>query len=466
MNPPLAGVRVVEVASHVFVPMAGRARGVGRRGHQGRGSRGGDPYRGLATFGLHNVYRGVDPFFQSANRGKRSVGIDLKHPAGGRCSCRLVGSADVFMTNLRSDARRQAAHRRGRHPARQPGGHLRAGHRVRTAGPDAGRGGYDAGAYWARSGMQHLFRRRRGLGDPVRRLRRRGGHLSVAGAVERRAVRRARPARRPRSTPPCWPRGCGRSSPTWSTPVWTRPPAAAPPDRHEFCNPLWQTYRTADGRFVALTMVAPDPHWPDLCRRLGVARTGRRYPRFVDAESLGQHAGVRRAPRRIFAAHARPVAAPLPVLGGVGGGADPRRDPHDPQVRANGFVAPVDMGNDVSLPLVTAPVQFDGRPASHRAPEPGEHTEAVLLVRSTGVEHLWVNSVATRSAGDSIPRGRGWAGSAQLKFRLWETRRGQPDPGRQESCRAVSELPRAARGALAGPAALTAGQPVDVKLAA
>ena len=48
---------------------------------------GGDPYRGLVTVGLHNVYRGVDPFFQSANRGKRSVGIDLKHPDGRRvCS--------------------------------------------------------------------------------------------------------------------------------------------------------------------------------------------------------------------------------------------------------------------------------------------------------------------------------------------------------------------------------------------
>ena len=52
----------------------------------------------------------------------------------------------------------------------------------------------------------------------------------------------------------------------------------------------------------------------------------------------------------------------------------------DPQVRANGYIAQADMGNGVSLPLVTSSVQFDGQPGqSRRAPEHGEHTEAVLL---------------------------------------------------------------------------------------
>jgi crotonobetainyl-CoA:carnitine CoA-transferase CaiB-like acyl-CoA transferase len=52
----------------------------------------------------------------------------------------------------------------------------------------------------------------------------------------------------------------------------------------------------------------------------------------------------------------------------------------DPQVRANGYIAATDMGNGVSLPLVTSPVQFDSEPGRpRRAPEHGEHTEEVLL---------------------------------------------------------------------------------------
>ena len=60
-----------------------------------------------------------------------------------------------------------------------------------------------------------------------------------------------------------------------------------------------------------------------------------------------------------------------------------------PRCVANGFVAQVDMGHDVSLPMVTAPAQFDGRPGQPtRAPEPGEHTEAVLLDLGVGWDEL------------------------------------------------------------------------------
>ncbi|MGZ4785967.1 MAG: CoA transferase, partial [Acidimicrobiales bacterium] len=154
MTAPLDGVRVLEVASHVFVPMAGAVLSEwGAQVIKVEHPETGDPYRGLATLGLHNVHDGVDPFFQSANRGKRSVGIDLKHDEGRRLLSRLVEQTDVFLTNLRPDARRRlqidvADIRRG-----NPAVIYVRGTAFGARGPDAGRGGYDSGAYWARSGM-------------------------------------------------------------------------------------------------------------------------------------------------------------------------------------------------------------------------------------------------------------------------------------------------------------------------
>ncbi len=158
---PLAGVWVVEVASHVFVPMAGAVLGEwGAEVIKVEHPDGGDPYRGLVTVGLHNVYRGVDPFFQSANRGKRSVGIDLSQPAGRALLSRLVARADVFMTNVRADGRQRLGIERDEIRADNPAVIYVRGTALGSRGPDAGRGGYDAGAFWARSGMAHQLRRR------------------------------------------------------------------------------------------------------------------------------------------------------------------------------------------------------------------------------------------------------------------------------------------------------------------
>src|SRR3546814_7164168 len=44
-------------------------------------------------------------FFEAANRGKRSLALDLTKPEGREVLYRLVETADVFITNLRAGAR-------------------------------------------------------------------------------------------------------------------------------------------------------------------------------------------------------------------------------------------------------------------------------------------------------------------------------------------------------------------------
>ena len=387
MDAPLAGVRVLEVASHVFVPMAGSVLGEwGAEVIKVEEPGSGDPYRGLSTFGLHNVYRGVDPFFQSANRGKRSVAVDLKAPGGRRLLSRLVESADVFMTNLRSAPRRNLRIDVADIRRDNPSVIYVRGTAFGPRGPDAGRGGYDSGAFWARTGMQHLFtppaagaptRLRPAFGDNA-------GSLAIAGAVSTALYRRARTGEPAVIDVSLLAAGMWQIQPDITNAGLDDGDGhdGGAPDRYEFWNPLWLTYRTADGRFVAFMMLAPDRHWPDLCRRLGHPEMAA-DPRFTDMESRRRHSrACVEALDAIFAGH--DFGHWRRALAGFAGEWAPVQSPaevhDDPQVHANGYIAGTGMGNGVSLPLVTSPVQFDGQPGRpRRAPEHGEHTETVLL---------------------------------------------------------------------------------------
>ncbi len=141
-------------------------------------------------------------------------------------------------------------------------------------------------------------------------------------------------------------------------------------------------YRTADDRFVALSMLAPDPHWPELCVALGHPEMAK-DPRYIDMEARRRNA--RSCVQDLEAVFAqRTLAEWLGVLARLAGEwapvLTPREVHSDPQVVANGYIAAVDIGNGASLPLVTSPVQFDGKAGRPtRGPEHGEHTEEVLL---------------------------------------------------------------------------------------
>ncbi len=52
----------------------------------------------------------------------------------------------------------------------------------------------------------------------------------------------------------------------------------------------------------------------------------------------------------------------------------------DPQVTANGYLGEVVMDDGTTYRLPAVPVQYDGAPPElRRAPELGEHSEAILL---------------------------------------------------------------------------------------
>ena len=101
---PFEGVRVVELAQWVFVPVAGALLADWGADVVHVEAMEGDPYRGLASQGIGAERGGVNLSLALANRGKRSLALDIRRDAGRTVLLRLLESADVFLTNMRPGA--------------------------------------------------------------------------------------------------------------------------------------------------------------------------------------------------------------------------------------------------------------------------------------------------------------------------------------------------------------------------
>jgi crotonobetainyl-CoA:carnitine CoA-transferase CaiB-like acyl-CoA transferase len=97
---PLSGIRVVELASVIMAPYACQILGDLGADVIKVEDRAGDLSRGLGG-GPHPELSGIA---LNLHRNKRSVQIDLAHPDGRAVFDRLLGDADVFVTNMRPRA--------------------------------------------------------------------------------------------------------------------------------------------------------------------------------------------------------------------------------------------------------------------------------------------------------------------------------------------------------------------------
>jgi len=99
---PLHGVRVVEVAGWIAAPSAGAIMADMGADVIKVEPPGGDFYRGamrMPKVAEDHPLHGHDAAFESDNRGKRSLAVNLKEAAGAELVQRLVSEADVFICN-------------------------------------------------------------------------------------------------------------------------------------------------------------------------------------------------------------------------------------------------------------------------------------------------------------------------------------------------------------------------------
>ena len=380
---PLEGIRVLEVAMYGFVPSAGAVLAdwgadVIKVEHAVTG----DPQRGLRQVGTMRVEGDPNPNIEHANRGKRSIGLDIARPEGREVLYELTRRSDVFLTSFLPATRRKlgidVADIRAVHPTIV----YARGSALGPRGPEADKGGYDSTAFWARASTAGSLTPpdldgvipppAPAYGDTISGTNLAGG--IVAALLKRERTGETSIVDVSLLGSGVWAMGHGIAL---SLHVGAPLVAARSGGHGAPSNPLSGLYRTADNRYLMLTMLQPARFWGEVCRHLDRPELAT-DPRFATAEDIAANTEQAvKLLREVFAT--RTLAEWAQRLATLSGPWAPVQDSlqvgEDAQVRANDYLVPAG-----ELSLVASPVQFDVQPPElSPAPEFAAHTEEILL---------------------------------------------------------------------------------------
>ncbi len=383
MHKILEGIRVLEWAIFHAGPAGGailadmgadvikiEQPGVGDSSRQGR------HYKGIDFgFGRHG-----NLFYEGANRGKKSITLDLSSEQGQKIAHRLVKKSDVFLTNLRPETVKKMKMDYSRLVELRPDLIYASVTLYGSRGPDANRAGFDYQGQ-AKSGFMYnigepgmppllgqfgiidqttavmasyqvvtaLFMRERfGVGQEV--------EVSLLGSAAYLLYLNNLTAL-----------VTGRQVP-----------------RHDrkTADPLRNTYQCLDGKWLVQTQVPNQEKWKSLCNLLGIPELGddRRYDsrdkrleRSEELIPLLDEAFLKK-PRdewvRLFNENDLSVSPVYTTLEAV----------QDPQMTANEYVVDYDHPDLGMIRIPGFPIRFSRAEIKHnlRAPELGEHTNQVL----------------------------------------------------------------------------------------
>lgn len=379
---PLSGIKVIEFAHWMAGPLAGGVMADWGADVVKVEPPGGDPMRALfASLGARSD--APNGGFIAANRGKRSIELEIKSPEHRAVFDKLLEGADVLLTNLRPDALKRLGLSPQELSERYPRLVYCSVSAYGWGGPDEDRPGYDVAAFFARSGVMHEITTEgnapaalmQGIGDSFTAMTAVTGIL--AALVERNTTGRARSVEASLLRTGMW-------ALAGELGVQAMGGKPRPPYPREDCRtPLYNSYRTADGHWFFLVGVQARRHLPSVLaaidrndlltdERFATARAmtvnrGEIIP-ILDAAFGAQPLAYW---SKKFDEHAvwwAPVQTPADVM-------------EDKQAEAAGAWVKVDGVEGMpSLRSVDAPIRFGGDTDKHVPAPPlvGQHTREIL----------------------------------------------------------------------------------------
>lgn len=369
---PLADLKVIDCASYVAGPAAATVLGdFGAQVIKIEPPEG-DPYRTLVA---DQTYP-----FDMDGRNKASLVLDLKQPQGMQVLRRLLTDTDVFLTNLPLPARK----RLGIDDETLCSAYPRLIYASMTAygesGAEAEKTGFDATAYWARSGLSDLVK-----ADPeavpTRSITGMGDHPSAialyAGIMTALLVRE-RTGRGQRVGSSLLANGLWANS-VFAQAILNNTPPPDRPSRDFAPNPIANIYRCGDGRWINITVLNAR-QFPALCETLGRpelvtdARFATHEARLANNVALVRIMDEALASAPLAEWRTRLDAAGITFsliskLGDI---------PQDQQLRDVGVVVPYADGQGLTI---SSPFELSDcakRLPEHAARQPGAHSRQVL----------------------------------------------------------------------------------------
>lgn len=399
MSRPLEGIRVLEVAMYGFVPSCGAVLGEwGAEVIKVEHAVTGDPQRGLRQTGPLRVEGDPNPNIEHANRGKRSIGLDMSVPEGREVLLELARRADVFLTSFLPGHRQKFGIDVDDIRAVNPTIVYARGSALGPRGEESVKGGYDMTAFWCRAGTAATITPpgiEGMIGPPGPAYGDTISGTNLAGGIAAALFRRERTGE-PSVVDVSllgsglWAMGHTVALTSYLNQLMVQPP---PGVHGSPINPLVGVYPTADDRYISFVMMQPTKFWADVCKHMDLDEYAD-DPRFASAESLAEHTpaaveilteAMRKRPLPEWSERFATLAGPwAPVQ-------DTLQAAKDSQIRANEYI--VQAGE---LELVANPVQFDvAAPQTGAAPGFAEQTDDILV--ELGLD--WDRIIELKTAG-------------------------------------------------------------------